>query len=554
MSLKSFLPKSKQVATTPTPPGASAAKAAVPNDVAIDLKASGLPTSFGKAPSSNAPHKHVPKQNKREREEEEEEDQEKEAKVMEQEVVRRPNHNVYAIRDCEDEPHQKLPVSHQIELKSHTKNICSLDVETKGARVVTVSSDYSMKLWDFTGMDGSFQPFRTIEPREGHNILWTRFSPKGGMIAVAPGNNQAKLYDRDGDELLEYVKGDPYLMQMRATKGHCAMVTCCEWHPINKECLLTCAMDCTIRLWSTEDKSKHQQIIVGSKNAGKKMGFSVASFSPDASMIVGAMTDGTLSLWDAKGSLARPQFTVPLSKDYDCGALSFDSASNLLVCRAGPDMWLWDSRFLRDPVHIWTGLCSRELLLSAASGITCEFSPDNSMIVTPLGASSLGFFSRTTFAPVNKVELGSSALQICWNAYLNQIICGQSDGVVKVLYDPELSQRGALVCAERPVKRKEQEQDWAPGMGTIFNPDVEDEEKRRQRKKDKEAGKKRAKDIMRPDLPVQGPGVGGQTGATQQHMLLKKILNLYVTNFFPLLFVLTDFFFKKGPSCSRRSS
>ncbi len=97
-------------------------------------------------------------------------------------------------------------------------------------------------------------------------------------------------------------------------------------------------------------------------------------------------------------------------------------------------------------------------------------------------------------------------------------------GVVKILYSSELSTKGALLCAARPVRKVEEEAEWNPGLGVIHNPDVEEEEAYKKRKSDVTERKKRQ--LTRPDLPVQGVGVGGQVGTSQQHQFLKKLLKL----------------------------
>lgn len=188
--------------------------------------------------------------------------------------------SLYKVLDVEDESHSKIPKSHQLDMHSHTKMVCTLDMEPSGARVVSGSADYMVKLWDFNGMDGSFQPFKSIEPKESHNVRWLRYNKKGGMILCAPGGNQAKVYNRELEEELEFMKGDVYLTQMKATKGHTGVITCCEWNPVNKEKLLTCGLDSTVRIWDLNVKHKHEQIIVGPRLPGRKLGYTVACFSP----------------------------------------------------------------------------------------------------------------------------------------------------------------------------------------------------------------------------------------------------------------------------------
>ncbi len=58
---------------------------------------------------------------------------------------------------------------------------------------------------------------------------WHTFA--GDAFLVVTGSSQPKIYDRDGHELGEFVKGDMYIRDLRNTKGH--LYRCCagQWHP-----------------------------------------------------------------------------------------------------------------------------------------------------------------------------------------------------------------------------------------------------------------------------------------------------------------------------------
>ncbi len=57
---------------------------------------------------------------------------------------------------------------------------------------------------------------------------------------VVSGSSQPKIYDREGHELGEFVKGDMYIRDSTHTKGH--QYRCCfgQWHP-NEKCALLCS-------------------------------------------------------------------------------------------------------------------------------------------------------------------------------------------------------------------------------------------------------------------------------------------------------------------------
>lgn len=55
-------------------------------------------------------------------------------------------------------------------MKDHTKAVTALSIDPPGARVVTGSYDYDVKLWDFGGMQGDYRPFKTIEPYPNYHV------------------------------------------------------------------------------------------------------------------------------------------------------------------------------------------------------------------------------------------------------------------------------------------------------------------------------------------------------------------------------------------------
>lgn len=55
-------------------------------------------------------------------------------------------------------------------LKDHTKVISALGLDPSGARLVSGSHDYDLKLWDFGGMDLRCKPFKSWEPAGSYYV------------------------------------------------------------------------------------------------------------------------------------------------------------------------------------------------------------------------------------------------------------------------------------------------------------------------------------------------------------------------------------------------
>lgn len=113
----------------------------------------------------------------------------------------------------------------------------------------------------------------------------------------------------------------------------------------------------------------------------------------------------------------------------------------------------------------------------------------------------------------------------------------KKQGGTHVLYDPTLSERGALVCVARAPRKKSIDDFEAKPV--IHNPHAlplfrDQPSRKRQREKI-------LKDPMKshkPELPINGPGFGGRVGSTKGSLLTQYLLKVPQTiSFFnPLLF------------------
>jgi hypothetical protein len=69
----------------------------------------------------------------------------------------------------------QIPVSHEVDLRGHSKQITSVAMDPAGSRVAVGSVDYRVLLYDFGGMDKTHKPFRELEPEEGNYIAQLSF-------------------------------------------------------------------------------------------------------------------------------------------------------------------------------------------------------------------------------------------------------------------------------------------------------------------------------------------------------------------------------------------
>lgn len=131
--------------------------------------------------------------------------------------------NAHAILSLEEELDafalsRKIPVSHSVDLGKHSKAVSCFSTDPSGNRVVTGSLDYNIKIFDFGGMDTRHVAFKSFEGLSGHIVSSVAHSMNGDRFAIACGSPQARIFDRDGNFMVQFTKGDMYIRDLSHTK------------------------------------------------------------------------------------------------------------------------------------------------------------------------------------------------------------------------------------------------------------------------------------------------------------------------------------------------
>ncbi|KAG8389140.1 hypothetical protein BUALT_Bualt02G0198200 [Buddleja alternifolia] len=434
--------------------------------------------------------------------------------------------------DEEDEdPGFRIPLSNEIVLKGHTKVVSALAVDQTGSRVLSGSYDYSVRMYDFQGMNARLQSFRQLEPFEGHQIRGLSWSPTADKFLCVTGSAQAKIYDRDGLTLGEFVKGDMYIRDLKNTKGHISGLTCGEWHPKTKETILTSSEDGSLRIWDVNDFKSQKQVIKPKLSKPGRVPVTTCTWDREGKRIAGGIGDGSIQIWNIKaGWGSRPDVYVANSHTEDITGLKFSSDGLILLSRSfDGSLKVWDLRQMKESLKVFDDLPNNYAQTNIA------LSPDEQLFLTGTSIERdsttgglLCFYDRAKLELVSRVGISptSSVVQCAWHPRLNQIFATAGDkreGGTHVLYDPTISERGALVCVAR-APRKQSVDDFQ-AEPVIHNPHAlplfrDQPSRKRQREK-------MLKDPLKshkPELPMNGPGHGGRVGTTKGSLLTQYLL------------------------------
>ena len=169
----------------------------------------------------------------------------------------------------------RLPITLECKLKGHSKIVSSLSIDKSGTRLLTGSYDYTVRLYDFGGMKEDFQAFNEIKPQDGYPIMAIDYSPTGSHFLCVTGSCQPLIYDREGNKICDFIKGDMYLKDMNHTKGHTMNCTGGCWYPKNDSQIITWSKDSTIRLW---DINNNKQCLSVIKTRSKTGNYKISLF------------------------------------------------------------------------------------------------------------------------------------------------------------------------------------------------------------------------------------------------------------------------------------
>ena len=379
--------------------------------------------------------------------------------------------------DSEQSDDDEFPISHELVLKTHDRAITTASLDPSGSRLVTGSIDCTLKLHDFASMTPTtLRAFKSVDPSasktspnsETHPINHVEFNPSSGSsFLCVSAHPQAKIMNRDGEVLAEFIKGDMYLRDMNNTKGHVSEVTTGTWNPVDRNICITAGTDSTLRIWDVNFKRSQKEVIVhksrAAGSAGRTRMTAVVWGSPmqgGSNLLVAAALDGSLVMWSGDGPYARPVAEIREAHKPSTwtGGIDISSDGRMIATRGGDDLIkLWDTRKFKNPIVVVSHLSTSDHY--ASTNIT--YSPTSSSIITGSATGHLHILNPGNLKPevVTPVTPGSALVTVQWHPKLNQIVTGSANAEVHVLYNPNTSIRGAVEVMSRAPKKRHVDDD-----------------------------------------------------------------------------------------------
>jgi WD40 repeat protein/serine/threonine protein kinase len=160
-------------------------------------------------------------------------------------------------------------------LRGHEQGVSSIAFSPDGTRIVSGSSDSTLKVWDVDNGRG----LMTLQGHEGP-VQSVAFSPSGARIVSGGFDNTLRVWNADtGSEQM-------------VLRGHEGSVGSVAFSPDGRR-IVSGSVDKTLKVWDADNGSELMTL------NGHEKAVSSAAFSPDGKTIVSGSLDTTLRVWDA---------------------------------------------------------------------------------------------------------------------------------------------------------------------------------------------------------------------------------------------------------------
>lgn len=433
----------------------------------------------------------------------------------------------------------KLPLTRRLDLPAEnaakSNELLCLAIEPSGARFCTGGRDTRLRIYDFGGLQHvRLGPFCELIPEDGHWIVDAAFGGKQQLI-VATGGVQPQILNRDGQEVVKFVRGDSYVTDPTKTKGHTASVTGVDWHPTDSNLVATSSMDGSVRLWKLNGPTVFQmltchKVSVCKSRQARKTGVTAVAFSPGGKDLAVGTVCGSLQFWNPFKASSRPVRAIFQAHFGPIHGLEYSRDGRFLATRS-PDendsaakVWKATAPWRGKPLVECHGLPTLYERPNAA------LSPDSAFLVAGSAErvdkkaiqgklhvyrldldTQMSSLETKVLLPLFSIDLDVPPTYVSWHMKLNQIIVAGANGSVSVWYSPKMSTNGAkLVKAGKPTDeltlllQEKAPTGSAAYVGEILAP-LDDEPHRRKRKLD-------PTETLVPERPAAKKLMGSQAG------------------------------------------
>ncbi|KAJ3792300.1 quinon protein alcohol dehydrogenase-like superfamily [Lentinula aff. detonsa] len=292
----------------------------------------------------------------------------------------------------------------QVILMGHTGQITAVMFSPDGKRIVSGSSDKSIRIWNADTGEAIGGPL------QGHSegVKSVAFSPDGKQIVSGSYDKSIRIWNADTGEAI----GGPL-------QGHSDGVNSVAFSPDGKR-IVSGSWDESIRIWNADTREA-----IGDPLQGHSHIVNSVAFSPDGKRIVSGSWDKSIRIWNAD---TREAIGDPLQgHSHIVNSVAFSPDGKRIV--SGSD---------DEPIRIWdadTGKAIGDPLQGHSSSVTSvAYSPDGKRIVSGSDDKSIRIWDADTGKAIGDPLQGhsSSVTSVAFSPDGKRIVSGSGDNSIRI--------------------------------------------------------------------------------------------------------------------------
>lgn len=346
---------------------------------------------------------------------------------------------------------------------------------------------------------------------------------------MAASNSCAKLFDRNGSQVREFGKGDPYIRDLKHTTGHVAGINTAIWLPYDQDRFLTTSEDGTMRIWHMGMRHKSESVITVKSSVagtGGRSSVTAAAFANSDYLITGS-ADGSIKLWDTRnltGSTTSVQPTGNILKGHSFGekisSFAISKDLNTFASRSTDGtLKLWDRRNLNVSIKVYDDL-------PTIHGETSVIFVDDKLLMTGT-ADGISILDPNDSNCRRNLSRTSATVSLAWNERTDQILVGQANGNIEVLFDKDRGNGKGVLLMRQSASASRIDGEADISAGGIYNSSgtgIYDKSTRAPSKRKLDKIRSDPIKSHRPELPSFGPGQGGKIGSNVTQTIMRNVL------------------------------
>ena len=195
---------------------------------------------------------------------------------------------------------------------------------------------------------------------QGQSVYCVNYSACNDQIIVATADAKPVVYDKNGNQVRKFIKGNPYVLDNSKTPGHTNTVYAACWHPTRNDICMTASLDGTCRIWDMNGHTSFEElesaeVMRAKSKRGLRIGITSGCYNIAGTGVALGCVDGGLLLFDERtrwvcameviGRWSRATTTNYTTHTEAIIDVRYHPSGQLLVTRGrDQQICIWDTR------------------------------------------------------------------------------------------------------------------------------------------------------------------------------------------------------------------